>query len=144
MLPSTMATKWPILVSQCGMDHLKPTILLIFGTLSLAGHPIRSKLNLKDKGQMSKPNEYTDNFKSNLTCIFLLVRAKLKNPLCPRTLCMNYESQIQWSVSIYLCYTTSAQFQDAESSHLFWPFGDGINKDFRFEVPLDTTNMIID
>ena len=39
--------------------HQKPTILLIFG------HPMTTKLNLKDKGQMSKPNEYTDNFKSN-------------------------------------------------------------------------------
>ena len=34
------------------------------------------KLNLKDKGQMSKPNEYTDNFKSNLTSMFLSVKAK--------------------------------------------------------------------
>ena len=48
---------------------------------------MRPKLNLTDKGQMSKPNEYTDNFKSNLTCIFLFVRGKLKKPLCPRTLC---------------------------------------------------------
>ena len=67
------------------MDHQKPTILLIFGTLSLGGcggHPMRPKLNLKDKGQMSKP-EYTDNFKSNLTCIFLSVRAKLKKNTLP-------------------------------------------------------------
>ena len=50
------------------MDHQKPTDLWIFGTLSLGGcggHHMRAKLNLKDKGQMSKPNEYTDNFKSN-------------------------------------------------------------------------------
>ena len=67
---------------QCGIDHQKPIILLIFGTLSLGGcggHPMRPKSNLKDlKGQMSEPNEYTDNFKSNLTCIFLSVRAKFK------------------------------------------------------------------
>ena len=72
------------------MDHQKPTILLIFGTLSLGGcggHPMRPKLNLKVKSQMSKPNEYTDNIKSNLTCTFLSVRYKLKNPFCPRTLC---------------------------------------------------------
>ena len=49
---------------------------------------MRPKLNLKDKGQMSKPNEYTDYFKSNLTCIFLSVRAKFKKSLCPRTLCI--------------------------------------------------------
>ena len=48
---------------------------------------MRPKLNLKDKSQMSTPNEYTDNFKSNLICIFLSVRAKLKKPLCPRTQC---------------------------------------------------------
>ena len=68
------------------MGHQKPTDLLIFGTLSLGGcggHPKRPKLNLKDKGQMSKPNEYTDNFKSNLTCIFLSVRAKLKKTTLP-------------------------------------------------------------
>ena len=64
------------------MDHQKPTILLIFGTLSLGGcrgHPMRPKLNLKDKIQVSTPNEYTDNFKSNLIYIFPSVRAKLKN-----------------------------------------------------------------
>ena len=37
-----------------------------------------TKLNSKDRDQMAKPNEYTDNLKSNLTCIFLSVRAKLK------------------------------------------------------------------
>ena len=60
----------------------KTTILLIFGTLSFGGcggRPMRPELNLKDNSQMSEPNEYTDNFKSNLTCIFLSVRAKLKN-----------------------------------------------------------------
>ena len=49
------------------------------------------KLNLKNKGQMSRPNEYTDNFKSNLTCIFLFLRAKLKNTFCPRTLCITID-----------------------------------------------------
>ena len=91
MFPSTMAPKRPILVSQCEMDHQKPTILLIFSTLSLGGcggHPMRPKLNLKDKSQMSTPNEYTDNLKSNLICIFLSVRTKSKKPLCPRTQCM--------------------------------------------------------
>ena len=39
---------------------------------------MRPKSNIKDEGQMSKPNEYTDNFKTNLSCIFLSVRAKLK------------------------------------------------------------------
>ena len=90
MFPSTMAPKRPILVSQCEMDHHKSTILLIFSTLSLGGHgghPMRPKLNLKDKIQMSTPNEYTDNFKSNLIYIFPSVRAKLKKTLCPRTQC---------------------------------------------------------
>ena len=48
---------------------------------------MRPKLNLKDKSQMSTPNEYTDNLKSNLICIFLSVRTKSKKPLCPRTQC---------------------------------------------------------
>ena len=39
--------------------------------------------------KISKPNEYTNNFKSNLTCIFLSVRAKFKNTLCPQTLCIS-------------------------------------------------------
>ena len=91
MFPLTMAPKRPILASQCEMDHQKPSILLIFSTLSLGGcggHPTRPKLNLKDKSQMSTPDEYTDNFKSNLICIFPSVRAKLKKPLCPRTQCI--------------------------------------------------------
>ena len=86
------------------MDHQKSTILLIFGTLSLrgfGGHPMRSKLNLKDKGQMSKPNEYTDNFKSNITCIFLSVSAKLKKPLCPRTLCISVHKPVNDFVVIH-------------------------------------------
>ena len=75
------------------MDHQKSTtILLIFVTLSFGGcgsHPMRLKLNLMDKGQMSKPNEYTDNFKSNLTCIFL---SKFKKQtFCPRTLCSLFD-----------------------------------------------------
>ena len=52
-----------ILVSQCRMDHQKSPVSLIFGTLSLegcGGHPMRPKLNSKDKGQMSKPNDYTE------------------------------------------------------------------------------------
>ena len=48
---------------------------------------MRQKLNLKNKGQISTPNEYTDNFKSNLFYIFLSVRAKSKKPLCPGILC---------------------------------------------------------
>ena len=63
------------------MDHQKSPISLIFGTLSLGGcggHPVRPKLNSNVKGQISKPNECTDNFKSNLSCIFLFVMAKLK------------------------------------------------------------------
>ena len=52
---------------------------------------MRPKLNLKDKSQMSKPNEYTDIFKSNSISIFPSVRAKFKKPLCPRTLCNKLE-----------------------------------------------------
>ena len=85
------AAKIPILVSQCEMDHQKPSTLLIFSTLSLGGcggHPMRPKLNLEDRNQMSTPNEYTDKFNSNLICIFPSVRAKLKKTLCPWTQCI--------------------------------------------------------
>jgi hypothetical protein len=42
------------------MDHQKYTFLLIFGTLSVGGcggHPVRQKLSLKEKGQMSINNK---------------------------------------------------------------------------------------
>jgi hypothetical protein len=42
------------------MDHYKSTILLIFGTLSVGGHPMRPKLILEDKGHMSTSPECTD------------------------------------------------------------------------------------
>ena len=45
---------------------------------------MRPKLNLKNKGQMSTPNEYTDHFKSNLTCIYLSVRATLPSDTVER------------------------------------------------------------
>jgi hypothetical protein len=68
------------------MDHQKYTILLIFGTLSTGGcrgHSMRPELNLKNIGQISKPNKHTDTFKSNLTFIFLSVKAKLKKNTLP-------------------------------------------------------------
>ena len=37
MFSSTLAPKWPILVSQCEMDHQISTILLISGTLAVGG-----------------------------------------------------------------------------------------------------------
>jgi hypothetical protein len=92
MIPSIMAPKIPILVSQCEMDHQKPSNLLIFSTLSLGGcggHPMSLELDLKAKSQMSRPNEYTNNFQSNSICIFTSVRAKSKKPLCPRTQCIS-------------------------------------------------------
>ena len=81
--------KYGILFIQWGIDHQKHSILLILGTFSLGGcrgHPMTPKLNLKKKDQMSRPDEYTDIFKSNLTCMFLSLRAKLKNKFCPRAL----------------------------------------------------------
>ena len=69
LFPSPMAPKRPILFYQCEMDHQKSTFLLIFSTLMEAVEAIpamRPELNLKDKSQMSSPNQYTDNFKSNL------------------------------------------------------------------------------
>ena len=76
------------------MEHQKSTAVFIFGTISLGGcggHPMRPKLNLKNKGEISRPNEYKitsiqiqlEYFKSNSTWIFL----SFKNTFCPRTLC---------------------------------------------------------
>ena len=75
-----MAPKRPILVSQCRIDHQNYSVPLFFGTLSVGGcggHPIRPKLNLNNKGQMSKPDEYTYALKLNLNCIFLSVKLKV-------------------------------------------------------------------
>ena len=55
---------------------------------------------------MSTPNEYTDNFKSNLIYIFLSVRAKLKKPLCPRTQCNKVkESKDAFRIGFSSMYT---------------------------------------
>ena len=100
-----MAPKIPILVSQCEMDHQNPTILLIFSTLSLGGcggHPMRPKLNLKNKSQMSAPNEYTDNFKSNLICIFPSVRTKLKKHFALGHSVLDFQSILNLN---HKCYT---------------------------------------
>ena len=123
MFPSTMAPKRPILVSQCEMDHQKSTISLIFSTLSLGGcggHPMRSKLNLKDKSQISTPDEYTDNFKSNLICIFPSVRAKLKKPLCPRTQCSKGYRRNKTLYHWVPFYTLVPFFKFSEHFHCFF------------------------
>ena len=65
-----------------------------FSTLSLGGcggHPMRPKLNLKVKSQMSS---HTYNIKSNLTCSFISVTTKLKKTFCPRTL---------WTMYLFFC-----------------------------------------
>ena len=107
MFPLTMAPKRPILASQCKMDHQKPSILLILAPFLLkaveASHPTQPKLNLKDKSQISTPDEYTDNFKSNLICIFPSVSVKLKKTLCPRTQCSTLSiPQILGVITIYI------------------------------------------
>jgi hypothetical protein len=59
-----MATKCPIMVSLCGMDHQKSTILLIFGTLSVGGrggHGCYFQPNLRVISQISASQECTDS-----------------------------------------------------------------------------------
>jgi hypothetical protein len=49
--------------SQCGMDHQKPTILWIFGTLSVGGcggHGCYFQPNSMVISQISAPHKYTD------------------------------------------------------------------------------------
>ena len=100
-----MTPKRPILVSKCEMDHQKPTILLNFGTLSLGGcwgHPMRQKLNLKDKCQISKPNEYTDNFKFNLHISLCQGQIK-KNTLPSDTVYKTWHGQRE-GISLHLSF----------------------------------------
>ena len=84
---------------------------------------MRPELNLKDKSQMSTPNEYSDNFKSNLICTFLSVWTKLKKTLCPRTQCRNgfwknfgCDFFISSSHSIMLWYSQSSPLGSNEAS----------------------------
>ena len=67
---------------------------------------------------MSTPDEYTDNFKSNLICIFPSVRAKLKKPLCPRTQCTmsNYSEPLGVLLSIDVVVSVRGQFNEAMMS----------------------------
>ena len=65
MLTIILATKWPILVYQCVMNHQKSTILWIFGTLSLSvqgcgGHRCYFQPNPRNTSQMSASYERTD------------------------------------------------------------------------------------
>ena len=47
---------------------------------------------------MSSPQDFKTTFKSNLTCIFLPVRTKIKKKtICPRTLCCKVEQEFWWA-----------------------------------------------
>ena len=65
---------WSVLVSQCGMNHQKSYISLIFGTLpfvGFGGHGSYYEPNPRVISPMFIANEYTDNFlwmKVNLRC----------------------------------------------------------------------------
>jgi hypothetical protein len=73
-----------------GMDYQKSKFSLIYGTFSDGGcwgQPMLLFWKLVDETQISKPQEYTDTFKRNLTCIFLSVRAILKETFQCETPC---------------------------------------------------------
>ena len=58
-----LATKLPILVFKCGMDHQKSTISWIFGTLSVGGcggHGCYFQPNPRVISQISASHECTD------------------------------------------------------------------------------------
>ena len=81
---------------------------------------------------MSKPNEYTDNFKSNLTCIFLLsVRAKLKKTICPRTLCTYI------LISSFMEITLFFLLHKILFYHLEMFGNDKVDKEFQWDFLLD-------
>ena len=59
----TLATKWPILVSQCGMAHQKSSILWILHTVSVGGcwgHGCYFQPNPRVISQISTTHECTD------------------------------------------------------------------------------------
>ena len=63
------------------MVNQKSKFSLIYGTVSVGGcwgQPMLLFWKLVDETQMPWPQEYTDTFKQNLTCIFLSVRVNLK------------------------------------------------------------------
>ena len=99
-----LGPKWPILVSQCGMDHQKPTILMIFGILVLGGCGGQSKLyfwKLVLIIKMSTSQDFKTTFKYNLTCIFLSLRANLKNTLQCETPCIRIAKN-DWRFRIFI------------------------------------------
>ena len=91
---------------------------------------MRPELNLKDKSQMSTPNEYSDNFKSNLICTFLSVWTKLKKTLCPRTQCSSFYKIPSLKIQLPLFLAVIYHFPRIKRSskncpcvmwgHLFW------------------------
>ena len=79
MFPSTLAPKWPFLVTQCWIDHRKATILLILGTLSVrgcGGQECYFWPNQRVIHQIPTSQDSQTTFKLNLTCIFISARAR--------------------------------------------------------------------
>jgi hypothetical protein len=68
MIPSTQAPKWPILVSQWGMDHQKSTILLISDTVSVGGCGGRECYNKPNSRVISQMVSYWEHAESNKKC----------------------------------------------------------------------------
>ena len=98
MVWSSMVSKWPIPILFCGIDHQKSKISLIYGTLSVGGcwgQPMLIFWKLDDETQISQPKEYTDDFKQNLTSIFLSVRAILKETVQCETPCRKIKMRHQ-------------------------------------------------
>ena len=106
---SSMVSKWPMPVLFRGMDHQKSKNSLIYGTLSVGGcwgQPMLIFWKLVDETQISQPKEYTDDFKQNLTSIFLSVRAILKETFqceTPCKLAVNIKKWVDINQYKYVC-----------------------------------------
>ena len=72
---------------------------LLFWFLA-GGYPISYETKIKFKGQMTKPNDCTVKFRSNLTCIFLSDRAKLKKNAFGHPVLMCFDLYC-WKVSFF-------------------------------------------
>ena len=91
MVWSSLAPKWPLPVSFCGIDRQKSNFSLISDTLSVGGcwgQPMSFFWKLVDETQIFAPPEATKHHKSKKILVFLSLRANLKNQFQCETPCI--------------------------------------------------------
>ena len=87
---TSLAPKWPIMVSFCWMDHQKSNFSLISDTLPVRGcwgQPMLLFWKVIDETQMGNPRDHAVRDISSKFSIFLPLRAILKKPYHYETPC---------------------------------------------------------